>query len=95
MRDAPAICWDRLLFSIKEAVYKAWFPLAARDLGFEDAYIVADPRRRQFSARLLVAGLLGEIERSSLAGRWHVSDGLIVTAIAQATNASVDREGNY
>lgn len=95
MRDVPAICWDRLLFSIKEAVYKAWFPLTARDLGFEDAYIAADPRRREFSARLLVAGLVpGEIERSSLSGRWHVSDGLIVTAIAQAINAPMDQGGN-
>ena len=36
------VCWDRLLFSAKEAVYKAWFPLAGRWLGFEDA----DRRRR-------------------------------------------------
>jgi 4'-phosphopantetheinyl transferase EntD len=24
---APGTCWDRLLFSAKESVYKAWFPL--------------------------------------------------------------------
>lgn len=33
----PAVCWDRLLFSAKEAVYKAWFPLVGSWLGFEDA----------------------------------------------------------
>ncbi|HEX6452667.1 MAG TPA: 4'-phosphopantetheinyl transferase superfamily protein, partial [Trebonia sp.] len=36
---APGVSWDRLLFSAKESVYKAWFPLARRWLGFEDAEI--------------------------------------------------------
>lgn len=36
-REHPAVCWDRLLFSAKESVYKAWFPLAQRWLGFDDA----------------------------------------------------------
>ncbi|CAO5237865.1 4'-phosphopantetheinyl transferase family protein [Frankia sp. AgKG'84/4] len=39
----PAVRWDRLLFSAKESVYKAWFPLAQRWLGFEDAELVIDP----------------------------------------------------
>ncbi|MCK9894117.1 4'-phosphopantetheinyl transferase superfamily protein [Frankia sp. AgB32] len=38
----PAVRWDRLLFSAKESVYKAWFPLAQRWLGFEDAELVID-----------------------------------------------------
>ncbi|CUU56368.1 4'-phosphopantetheinyl transferase EntD (siderophore biosynthesis) [Parafrankia irregularis] len=36
-RAHPAVAWDRLLFSAKESVYKAWFPLARRWLGFGDA----------------------------------------------------------
>jgi 4'-phosphopantetheinyl transferase EntD len=35
----PSVHWDRLLFSAKESVYKAWFPLARRWLGFEDAVV--------------------------------------------------------
>ncbi|MFG1696061.1 4'-phosphopantetheinyl transferase [Nonomuraea sp. NPDC049309] len=37
--------WDRLLFCAKEAVYKTWYPLTGRWLGFEEARIdlVADP----------------------------------------------------
>ena len=31
--------WDRVLFSAKESVYKAWFPLTRRWLGFEQADI--------------------------------------------------------
>jgi 4'-phosphopantetheinyl transferase EntD len=40
----PCVCWDRLLFSAKESVYKTWFPLARRWLGFESADILIDPR---------------------------------------------------
>jgi 4'-phosphopantetheinyl transferase EntD len=35
--------WDLLLFSAKESVYKAWFPLTGRWLGFEDAELTFDP----------------------------------------------------
>jgi 4'-phosphopantetheinyl transferase EntD len=42
--QAPGICWDRLLFSAKESIYKAWFPLAKCWLGFESADIVFDAR---------------------------------------------------
>jgi 4'-phosphopantetheinyl transferase EntD len=38
-RRSPGVCWDRLLFSAKESVYKAWYPLTGRWLGFEDARI--------------------------------------------------------
>ena len=33
----PSIAWDRLVFSAKESVYKAWFPSVGTWLGFEDA----------------------------------------------------------
>jgi 4'-phosphopantetheinyl transferase EntD len=42
-RAVPAVHWDRLLFSAKESVYKAWFPLARRWLDFEDAVVWIDP----------------------------------------------------
>jgi 4'-phosphopantetheinyl transferase EntD len=75
--------WDRLLFSAKESVYKAWFPLAKRWLGFEDAVIAVDPRVGTFAAKLLVPGpqLAGGPLRG-FSGRWMVRDGIIVTAIA-------------
>src|SRR6202011_411228 len=47
-------CWDRLLFSAKESVFKAWFPLAGRWLGFGDAVITIDPEAGTFEAALLV-----------------------------------------
>jgi 4'-phosphopantetheinyl transferase EntD len=74
--DAPDVHWDRLLFSVKESIYKAWFPLARRWLGFEDAVVSLDPDAGTFQARLLVAGPL-----SALSGRWMTSQGIILTAI--------------
>jgi 4'-phosphopantetheinyl transferase EntD len=39
----PDTCWGRLLFCAKEAVYKAWYPLTQRWLGFSEALITFDP----------------------------------------------------
>ena len=82
----PAVCWDRLLFSAKESVYKAWCPLAHRWLGFEDAAIEVDPTSGTFEARLLVPGPdVGGGALAGFAGRWMARDGLVVTAIALPT----------
>jgi 4'-phosphopantetheinyl transferase EntD len=82
-RAQPGICWDRLLFSAKESVYKAWFPLARRWLGFEDASLRIDPRNGTFSAKLLVIGPLVEgVRVTGFSGRWVAGDGLLLTAIA-------------
>ncbi|MEU8379892.1 4'-phosphopantetheinyl transferase superfamily protein [Streptosporangium sp. NPDC048865] len=74
--------WGRLLFSAKESVYKAWFPLTGRWLGFEEAHLTFSPSGT-FAARLLVPGPRVEgRELTGFTGRWLVSDGLVVTAIA-------------
>ena len=88
-RAAPAVHWDRLLFSVKESVYKAWFPLAGRWLGFEDASVTIDREAQTFSARLLVPGpALGERALSGFSGRWLVRDGFLLAAIALAAAPS-------
>lgn len=81
--ECPEVHWERLLFSAKESVYKAWFPLAKRWLGFEDAVIAVDPSVGTFTARLLVSGPpLADGPLLGFSGRWMVRDGIIVTAIA-------------
>jgi enterobactin synthetase component D / holo-[acyl-carrier protein] synthase len=82
-REEAGVHWDRLLFSIKESVYKAWFPLAERWLGFEDASVTIDRERGSFVASLLVPGprLEGD-ELSGFSGRWLARDGLLLAAIA-------------
>lgn len=82
-REDAAPSWDRLLFSIKESVYKAWFPLAGRWLGFEDAQVTIDRGGRSFAARLLVRGpVLNGREVSGFAGTWLVAEGIVLSAIA-------------
>jgi 4'-phosphopantetheinyl transferase EntD len=79
----PGMHWDRLLFSAKESVYKAWFPLARRRLGFEDAVVSVDPSRGTFTARLLVPGpSLADGQLRRLSGRWLAREGFVLTAIA-------------
>jgi 4'-phosphopantetheinyl transferase EntD len=78
----PDVCWDRLLFCAKETVYKAWFPLTGRWLGFEDASVTIDPDGHTFTARLLVDGpIVNGSAITGFEGRWLVRDGLITTAI--------------
>lgn len=81
--EAPEVQWDRLLFCMKEAVYKAWFPLTGRWLGFEDAAIEVDPGSGSFSVQLLIEGPpLNGRQLSSFSGRWLARDGLLLAAIA-------------
>jgi 4'-phosphopantetheinyl transferase EntD len=78
----PGLFWDRMLFSAKESVYKAWFPLTRRWLNFEDASVDIDPVRKTFTARLLVDGpVVKGAVLTGFAGRWLVRDGLVITAI--------------
>jgi len=82
-RTGGGCCWDRLLFSAKESVFKAWFPLAGGWLGFEQAHVTFAPRAGTFRARLLVERpqLGGPIVRG-FDGRFLVADGFALTAIA-------------
>lgn len=85
--EAGEVHWDRLLFSIKESVYKAWYPLAKRWLGFEDAMVTIDRQGGTFSARLLVPGpVLDRRELTGFSGRWLVRDGIVMAAIALPAN---------
>lgn len=82
MSHGAAVDLPRLVFSAKEAVYKAWFPLTGRWLGFEDVEVSVDPAGGGFRARLLVAGLVvAGVPVTELAGRWTLQDGIICTAV--------------
>jgi 4'-phosphopantetheinyl transferase EntD len=78
-----SVHWDRLLFSAKESVYKAWYPLTARWLGFDDARLSIDPAAGTFTARVLVDGARrdGGPPLTELHGRYAVGRGLVVTAV--------------
>lgn len=82
-RAVPEIAWDRLLFSIKEAVYKTWFPLTGQELDFTDALVSIDATQETFHARLLPdPGSLSPAGPTSFSGRWSARDGVLLSAIA-------------
>lgn len=85
--DHPSVHWDRLLFSAKESVYKAWFPLTGRWLDFSEADIEmsVDPGGRSggLRAELLVPGPVVDGRRIGVFdGRWTVRPGLVATAVS-------------
>jgi 4'-phosphopantetheinyl transferase EntD len=79
--SASAPHLDAVLFSAKEAIFKAWFPLTRRWLGFGDAEVSIESPG-VFTARLLApasdafAEPLGE-----LVGRWTADADVVVTAV--------------
>lgn len=77
---------DRLIFSAKEAVYKAWYPLTGQWLGFLDARMELDPRRRRFAAHVLVdAPVVGGRPFPVFEGRYASVDGVIITTVEHPT----------
>ena len=89
--EVPGVHWDRLLFSAKEAVYKAWFPLTAKWLDFSEARIAIDPQAGTFEATLLVPGpQTPEGPLAGFSGRWLSRRGLLLTSIVVAARAAAE-----
>ena len=91
--------WDRLLFSAKEAVYKAWFPLVGEWLDHQQAEILINPQEATFEALLSRDGLIidgRQVHR--LHGRWIRKQGIILTAVVlspASTRGSVRLSGRH
>lgn len=83
----PGVRWDRLLFCAKESVYKAWFPLTGRWLGFEDAAVTL-LSGGEFRAELRVPGpALDGTVLTGFDGRWLVDADLVLTAVTVPLSA--------
>jgi 4'-phosphopantetheinyl transferase EntD len=79
---ATGPAWDRVLFCAKESTYKAWYPLARRWLGFDDAQVSIQPDDGTLVVTLPVAGsLVAGRELHTLAGRWAARDGHVSSAV--------------
>lgn len=75
LRSAGIPYADRIIFCAKETVYKTWFPMTQRWLGFEQAEI--DVREDgTFIAYLLVR----PTPVPFISGRWVIEDGFVITA---------------
>ena len=85
------IHWDRVLFSAKESVYKAWFPLMGSWLGFKDAAVMLNREDGTFEARLLLPGPPVEGRPlSGFRGRYLVRKGLVITAAWLQTHNAIE-----
>lgn len=81
-RDADGPCWDRLLFSAKEAVFKAWSPLTGEWLDPEDTEVRFEPAAGTFTAAVAAGRRPGVARRmTGFDGRWTRADGILVTAV--------------
>jgi 4'-phosphopantetheinyl transferase EntD len=70
------------LFSAKEAVYKAWFPLVGEWLDHQEAEISFDPHNRTFTALLSRDGLIVDGRHiRQLHGCWIRERGILATAV--------------
>ncbi len=70
----------KLIFSAKESVYKAQYPLTGQVIGFDEVEVSCKPGRSVFSAYLQRAARpIGWPDH--LAGKYFIGDGLIISAI--------------
>jgi len=73
--------WDVLLFSAKESVFKAWFPIVGSWLGFEQARIEFAPHAGAFRAIILSAAPGAHSDApTELTGRFHVDGDRVLTS---------------
>jgi 4'-phosphopantetheinyl transferase EntD len=78
----PGDHWGTVVFSAKESVYKAWYPVTERWLGYLDAELTIEPERGRFRARLLPPDAQEAFPWSPLPGRFAVGPEQVFTAIA-------------
>lgn len=91
---APQRYWDRIVFSVKESVYKAWYPMVNQWLDFHDVEVTLHPGSGSFSASILRSAPVPAAPTGSVVeGRFQISDGRVVTAaiIAAPPSISADR----
>jgi 4'-phosphopantetheinyl transferase EntD len=79
-REDESVPWDRLLFSIKESCYKAWYPIEQQWLGFGDVSIHIDRSAGTFEGRVS-SGTSRTRFPETVHGRWATSSGLLVSLL--------------
>jgi 4'-phosphopantetheinyl transferase EntD len=82
-----SVHWDRLLFSMKESIFKAWYPLRGSLIEARDIEVIVDFRKAAFVATVFApsrgrahyGGLRSQLR---IMGRYAAGGGLILTAAA-------------
>lgn len=82
LSKAPGgVHWDRLLFSAKESVFKAWFPITELSLDFKDALIVLSLEDNSFYAKLVRSTVMASLDLTTFSGKFLVRGRLILTSV--------------
>jgi hypothetical protein len=82
-RYSSGVHRHRLLFSAKECVYQAWYPLIGTWLVFDEVAVTFDGDDATFTARLPGGSpMVGGPPLGPLSDRWQMCGRLVVTAIA-------------
>lgn len=79
--DADGTNWAALIFSAKESLYKAWFPLTYRWLDFKEAELAINASRGSFTALLSVPAPLTAFEPNGFLGHFALHGDLLLTAV--------------
>ncbi|MFE1199255.1 4'-phosphopantetheinyl transferase superfamily protein [Streptomyces olivaceoviridis] len=65
-----------MLFSIKESIFKAWYPRTGYGLGFEQAEVTVSPQSHTFTCRLILPERAPPSSwLTDTQGRWLVGTG--------------------
>ena len=84
---ADSVAWGTVIFSAKESLFKAWYPLLGRWLDFSDARLAIDAKSRSFIATLHCSTLdEAQIDANPVAGYFEVAHGLVFTAVVLPAN---------
>lgn len=84
---AAGVCWDRVLFSAKESVYKAWYQIAGEWIGFADVRLAIEPGIPDPGSGAIKAQLVGRTASGDgqsglcLSGRYSIHNRHVLTAI--------------
>lgn len=78
----PLIAWDRLLFSAKEAIFKAWFPITGTWLDFTECTVRIDAPGAMFRGVLHPEGDTDqEFGITAIEGHWGLMGSRLLTAV--------------
>jgi 4'-phosphopantetheinyl transferase EntD len=78
--------WDRLLFSAKESIYKAWFPIMRSWLDFKEARVVIEPDQGIFFVEIIPTHPVNMhlIEGVRFHGRYCFVRGYVMTSVVMS-----------
>jgi 4'-phosphopantetheinyl transferase EntD len=81
-RGGKYIHWDKLIFSAKESIFKAWFPLNKTWLGFEDVRVEFSNQSNTFAAHIASERRnVGQVPLPVLYGQYEVMSPFIFTSV--------------